>query len=329
MISEKQQDSKSKNWKHHAFASQSAASLSTILFNPLEVIKVRFMSQDGSALRTHNNGQQYTSVWHAFNVMRREEGWRIFFRGAHVAAIAGGLSHGVYMGSYRYFLSSSSSSQQTHQQKDFNFFLIAFQCSVLANFIVAFVTNPIWFIKTRMQIHDDNNDKKSFRSAIFCLKQALQNEKSLTVFWRGTSAQLLLSFPSSLHFPIYELLLSRKNATKDNNNSSGWMNFSASVIFCNLIAKSFVTFLSHPFTLLRTRLQDERARKSSSNQSNNSFASSSNPRYYNNLREAILSCYRNEGGVKAFWRGLTPSMLQVVPRSIVHVFLYEMIMMNI
>jgi ABC-type multidrug transport system fused ATPase/permease subunit len=287
----------------------------------LEVIKVRFMSQDGSSLRTHNHGQQYKSVWHAFNIMRHEEGWRIFFRGAHVAAVAGGISHGVYMGSYRYLLETNK-KQSTSTTSPFATLFVAFQCSILANFVVAFVTNPIWFIKTRMQIHDDFSEKtqttsSKFRSAVYCLKKTLQNEKSLTVFWRGTSAQLLLSFPSSLHFPIYEMLrLSlAQQKSAETNSSKSFLNFSVSVVCCNLIAKSFVTILSHPFTLLRTRLQDERARQQHQEQ-----------RYYNTLRQAILSCYRNEGGLKGFWRGLAPSMLQVVPRSIVHVLLYEIIM---
>ena len=45
----------------HALASQAAAAVSTLLFNPLEVVRVRFMAQDGTALRTHN-GVRYATT---------------------------------------------------------------------------------------------------------------------------------------------------------------------------------------------------------------------------------------------------------------------------
>ena len=212
-----------------------------------------------------------------------------------------------------------------------------------ANFAVAVMTNPIWFIKTRMQVNDDNNismkkqnhSTSNFRSALSCARHALTTEGA-TVFWRGTSAQLLLSFPSSLHFPIYEYLLrncsdvnrsdeTNKNTTSKESNS--WnASFFSSVIACNLMAKTFVTILSHPLTLLRTRLQDARARLSSTTNNANRNINSNSPNLYSyhNLKDVAIGCYRNHGFFKGFWRGLGPSVMQVVPRSVVHVLLYEM-----
>ena len=84
-----------------------------------------------------------------------------------MSAIAGGISHGIYMGTYRYLLSTMmaikekknrSIDQTTNTTTTALTFSETFACSVSGNFAVAILTNPIWFIKTRMQIHDDHDN---------------------------------------------------------------------------------------------------------------------------------------------------------------------------
>lgn len=319
----------------HALASNAAGCIATFVFNPLEIVRTRFMSQDGTSQRTHGGIKYYTTTAQAMRDMYTREGGgvRIFFRGAHVAALASGFSHGVYMLCYRQLLST----QQQHRQQQQLGFSTTFACSVTANIVVAYVTNPIWLVKTRLQLYNTSTTgsngvgdtgQSQARSAVNCIMQSVRSEGPF-VFWRGTSAQLLLSVPSSLHLPLYEALLRvsgtplkrmEQPLTQANSGNSNVIKrppLLPSIVACNVVAKTLVTIMCHPFTVMRTRLQDVKAR--------------SGDVQYHTLRDVgVAACGigRHSDGrvVGGIWRGLQPSLIQVVPRSVAHIALYEMLL---
>lgn len=307
----------------HALASNVAACIATFCFNPLEIVRTRMMSQDGTKARTHG-GVRYVSTAHALRHMRATEGARVFFRGAHVAAVASGFSHGVYMLSYRQLLARCSRDDAGQpQQSAPPAFSTTFACSVAANVIVAYVTNPIWLVKTRIQLGDSSDRQASrvVRSAVNCVVSSARNDGPL-VFWRGCTAQVLLAAPSSLHLPLYEAMLRLSGAQvrrfaspAAERQQQSQMHIVPAVLGSNIAAKTLVTVLCHPFTLLRTRLQDVKARSGAAEVQ------------YRTLRDAATAVWRSDGTliVGGFTRGLAPSLLQVVPRSALHILLYELI----
>ena len=71
---------------HHTVASQTAGFVSTFAFYPLDVLKMRFMSQDGTKERQHNNST-YSSIVRSTRTIYQEEGLRALYRGVHVAIL--------------------------------------------------------------------------------------------------------------------------------------------------------------------------------------------------------------------------------------------------
>nr|CCC95951.1 unnamed protein product [Trypanosoma congolense IL3000] len=285
----------------HVLASQLASTISTTVSYPIDTLRVRFMSQDGTVQRQHN-GQTYRSICRAMDTICREEGVRALFRGCHVAVLGAVVAWGVYMFIYRTLcdiLSVSSFSGRAG-------------LSFVANLIAAVVTSPIWLLKTRMQI-DDKRRCGKYNTFVGGLRHIIGTAGKRSL-WRGASAQLLLVVPNSLNLPIYDaikdLLIRRcKNSegASDSVTTGGGLTV-MEACFCSAVAKCFVVGISQPLVVLKVRMQDQRC-----NEGDVRYASF----------KSSLSVILKREGLYGFTRGLSTSLLYSVPRGVVYYVLYE------
>lgn len=83
------------------------------------------------------------------------------------------------------------------------------QAAVAAGIATATATNPIWLVKTRLQLDksraDSNHSQRQYKGSFDCAQQALRREGVRGLF-RGLSASYLGTAETALHLVLYEQL---------------------------------------------------------------------------------------------------------------------------
>ncbi|PNS19698.1 hypothetical protein CAC42_7542 [Sphaceloma murrayae] len=93
------------------------------------------------------------------------------------------------------------------------------QSAMAAAIATATLTNPIWVVKTRLQLdmtHPDSALSQRYRNSLNCFQQILRRE-GLKALYSGLSASYLGSFETVLHLVLYERLKSRLSRTVEGN----------------------------------------------------------------------------------------------------------------
>ena len=281
----------------HTFSTQLSGALATAAFYPIDVVKIRFMSQDGTTQRLHNK-RYYTSTFASMRLIYREEGARALVKGLHVAIIGTIVAWGSYMLIYRYFEKTLG-----------DHFAGRATVSCCASSFSALTSNPFWLIKTRMQIEEVHKEStKYYSSAIGGLRHVVKAD-GVRALWRGISAQLLLGLPQALNFPIYDTLKELRLRMTGRRRLDMW-----EVCLCSAFSKAIVSSIAHPLFLVKTRLMDQRGREGSV--------------VYCTLVGTFVTTVRREGCLGMF-RGLAPALQQAVPRSVLQFMLYELTLQTI
>lgn len=88
--------------------------------------------------------------------------------------------------------------------------LVHAQAAICAGLATSTATNPIWLIKTRLQLDKTRTNAagpstRQYRNSIDCIRQTLRNE-GVRGFYRGMSASYLGSIETALHLVLYERL---------------------------------------------------------------------------------------------------------------------------
>lgn len=287
--------------RSHLYSAQLASAVSTACFYPFDVLRTRFMSQDGTSVRQHN-GTTYHSVRRSLRMIYRQEGHRSLFRGLPVALIGAITAWGMYMGCYRLFCNWTEVTS----------FYGRALVSMVASSISTITVCPIFLIKSRMQLEESkmggHTHYKTFRSGI---RHAVQNGGFRTL-WRGGSLHLWLVIPHSLNLPIYDFLkyymLSYHQWKREPSMSADYSLDLAEVICCSTITKVLVLLLSHPMMVIRVRLQDQRSHQGSIQ--------------YRSVAQAVRTTLKLQG-VRGMYRGFKSSLIHTLPRSVLHYIIYE------
>lgn len=325
-MSEKKQAPTKATSLQHTVASQLGGATSTILLYPIDVVRMRFMSQDGTLTRQHN-GQTYQSITSAFQLIYREEGGvRAFFRGCHVSVLGTVCAWGVYMYFYRCQCAWYEAWQRSRQQasstgdasesKDMNrtvywgatwrSLLQRFGFSIVASCTSAVACNPIWLLKTRMQLEEASartaTVPRNFQTFRHGLVYTVRTT-GLRSLWRGVSVQALLAVPNAFNLPLYDTI----KFTITGITGRGELSV-AEVCACSTLTKVVLALICQPLLVIKTRLQDHRAR--------------SGEVQYETFAQSAKTVWQR-GGLVAFYRGTVPSLCQTVPRSVLMFVFYE------
>lgn len=176
---------KPKKIRTHAVAGCVAGLASTLALQPLDVVKTRLQVQDGVA-RSLGAATAYRGTAHALASIARAEGWLALYAGLAPALLGAGLSWGAYFAAYSAAKerwvgrlgggggsgggssppssfpfwsspspssSSSSPSSSSSSQQPFSLPAAAHMAAAAeAGALVALLTNPVWVVKTRLQL---------------------------------------------------------------------------------------------------------------------------------------------------------------------------------
>uniref|UniRef100_A0A453HBK9 Mitochondrial folate transporter/carrier n=1 Tax=Aegilops tauschii subsp. strangulata TaxID=200361 RepID=A0A453HBK9_AEGTS len=176
---------------------------------------------------------------------------------------------------------------------------------------VCLFTNPIWLVKTRMQLQTPGHTSSysGFSDAL----RTIRKEEGWRALYRGIGPGLLLVTHGAIQFTAYEELrkamisAKSKQTRGDDKGSEDLLN---SVDYAALGAGSKLSaiLLTYPYQVIRARLQQRPG-------------SDGIPKYSDSWH-VVKETARYEG-VRGFYRGITSNLLKNLPAASVTFVVYE------
>nr|XP_020637647.1 solute carrier family 25 member 33 [Pogona vitticeps] len=177
-----------------------------------------------------------------------------------------------------------------------------------AAFITNSLMNPIWMVKTRMQLERRVRGSKQ-RNTLQCAQYVYRTE-GIRGFYRGLTASYAGISETIICFAIYESL--KKHVVKDDRlapspsdstdrNSTNFFGLMAAAA----ISKGCASCIAYPHEVIRTRLREEGTK-------------------YKTFIQTARLVFREEGYL-AFYRGLLAQLIRQIPNTAIVLSTYELI----
>lgn len=194
---------------------------------------------------------------------------------------------------------------------------IHLMAAATAGWATSTATNPIWMVKTRLQL-DKTGKSKVHQNSWECLKSILRNE-GIRGLYKGLSASYLGSVESILQWLLYEQMkrmlrersIERFGHINEERKSTAekikeWCQRSGSAG----LAKFVASIVTYPHEVVRTRLRQ---------------APLENGRLkYTGLIQTFRVIAKEEG-LASMYGGLTPHLMRTVPNSIIMFGTWELV----
>lgn len=303
-----------------------------VLTSPLDVLKTRLQSDFYQAqlesLRASHPVPPSSSITslprvailhfsETFQILRSihvHEGWRALFKGLGPNLIgvvpARAINFAVYGNGKRvlsdYF--DYTNAKETPVG-------IHLSAAATAGIATGTATNPIWLVKTRLQLDKSNADVgkgRQYQGSWDCIKQTFRHE-GIRGLYKGLSASYLGVTESTLQWVIYEqmkIILGRREETKRADPKYEFGSWDVAELWGGRIvsagvAKLFAAALTYPHEVVRTRLRQAPTV---------SLGDGRVEMKYTGLVQCFKTVWREEGMV-GLYGGLTPHLLRVVPSA--------------
>lgn len=165
------------------------------------------------------------------------------YRGLGVGLIGTVVSYGIYFFWYRFLKNIFYHSLKRTELTDIDITVI----TMAAGCLNSFVTNPIWFVNTRMSI---SKEKKSIVRTI----KDIYNSEGLWAFYKGVLPNMILVINPIINFVIYENL-------KKILIQRGFSLNAAQLFLISSVAKTIATLCTYPILTIRVKMQASHNKK--------------------------------------------------------------------
>uniref|UniRef100_A0A674N9Z3 Solute carrier family 25 member 33 n=1 Tax=Takifugu rubripes TaxID=31033 RepID=A0A674N9Z3_TAKRU len=279
---------------------------------PLEVLKTRLQSS-GLTLRPVFQVQLGTvsgtgvirpgtvtpGLLQVLRSILEKEGPRSLFRGLGPNLVGVAPSRAIYFAAY------------SKSKEIFNGLLVPNSGAVhmssagVAAFVTNSLMNPVWMVKTRMQLEKKARGEKKM-NALQCARYVYKTE-GIRGFYRGLTASYAGISETMICFLIYETLkkeLAESQLTSRNGEQKGASDF-LSLMLAAAFSKGCASCIAYPHEVIRTRLREE----------------GSKYKYFFQTGRLIAV----EEGYAAFYRGLIPQLIRQIPNTAIVLSTYELI----
>ncbi|KAJ0960488.1 hypothetical protein J5N97_001647 [Dioscorea zingiberensis] len=289
------------NWKWENATAGAVAGFATVAaLHPLDVVRTRFQVNDGR----YANLPAYKNTGHAIYSISRTEGIRGLYAGFFPALFGSSVSWGLYF--FLYSRAKSRYSKGSDEPLTAGYHLIS---ATEAGALVCLFTNPIWLVKTRLQLQTSLLQNRPYSG--FDALRTILNEEGWRAFYKGAAPGLILVSHGAIQFTVYEEL--RKLAihlkrNKRTEKSDG--NVLNSFDFATIGASSKVAaiLLTYPYQVIRARLQ----------QRPNCDGS---PKYLDSLH--VMKETARFEGIRGFYKGVTANLMKNLPAASITFVVYE------
>ncbi|VYS64064.1 unnamed protein product [Arabidopsis thaliana] len=291
------------SWQWENATAGAVAGFATVAaMHPLDVVRTRFQVNDGrgSSLPTYKN------TAHAVFTIARLEGLRGIYAGFFPAVIGSTVSWGLY-----FFFYGRAKQRYARGRDDEKLSPALHLASAAeAGALVCLCTNPIWLVKTRLQLQTPLHQTQPY-SGLLDAFRTIVKEEGPRALYKGIVPGLVLVSHGAIQFTAYEelrkIIVDLKERRRKSESTDNLLN-SADYAALGGSSKVAAVLLTYPFQVIRARLQQR--------PSTNGI-----PRYIDSLH-VIRETARYEG-LRGFYRGLTANLLKNVPASSITFIVYE------
>lgn len=263
---------------------------------------------------TRTAGMHFSETFQILRSIHVHEGWRALFKGLGPNLIgvvpARAINFYVYGNGKR--ILSDYFGYRTAEQTPMGIHLAA---ASIAGIATGTATNPIWLVKTRLQLDKSNAEhgkSRQYRNSFDCIKQTVRHE-GIKGLYRGLSASYLGVTESSLQWVMYEqmkMYLARRDSLKKSDPGYDYTSWDSAELWGGRIsaaglAKLVAAAITYPHEVVRTRLRQAPTV---------SLGNGKVEMKYTGLAQCFKTVWKEEGMV-AMYGGLTPHLLRVVPSA--------------
>lgn len=295
----------------HFFAGWLGATISCVMFSPLEVLKTK---QQSSTFRHLSLPRLSAQIW-------RAEGAAGFYRGLvpHLAGV--GPARALYFGGYRWC------KQHLHERTGLSGRYLDFTAGAAAMVASVSIMSPVWVVKTRYQLQSSAPGAPPMYAGVVDAFQRVYRREGLPAFYRGLSASYLGVFETALQFALYGELKERRAAVRlaalrteaaagaraplpADPGARARLAFDDGDAFWTSAASKLVAAVAtYPHEVLRTRMREA------------ALVPGGAPRYAGLLQSAALIL--REEGLRGLYGGMAVHLLRTVPNAAVLVLVVE------
>ncbi|XP_065667809.1 solute carrier family 25 member 36 [Hydra vulgaris] len=266
---------------------------------PLDVIQTRLQSSiilkpssiaNGVSVKQPLAGRYGSKVFLYMLHIVKTEGFFALYRGIVPNLIGIAPSRATYFAVYTKTKSVLNNTQLSNSSWTHMFSALS------ASLSVSTLTNPIWFMKTKLQL--DTSVKR--RSVFEIAKEVFRND-GIRGFYRGLSASYYGASETMIYFVLYEKI---KSILNEKNSLSA-----VDVITASFFAKTIAAISVYPHEVVRTRLRQE------------SSAFSGN-RNYSGFFQTLFKVFREERWA-GLYGGMGAHLMRQVPNTVIMFATYE------
>ncbi|OAG10438.1 mitochondrial carrier protein-like protein rim2 [Paraphaeosphaeria sporulosa] len=321
-----------KSWAHF-IAGGLGGMASATLTAPLDVLKTRLQStyyqQHLAAMRTARGLPPIETMSFARSSLLhiretgeilwqvpKTEGWRALFKGLGPNLI--GVVPARAINFYAYGNGKRIISNQFNDGKESA--MVHLFAAACAGIVTGTATNPIWLVKTRLQLdkntHADGRGRQ-YKNALDCTMQTIRKE-GIRGLYRGLTASYLGVTESTLQWMMYEqmkLALARREerVAASGRPPTTWdqtVSWTGKVSAAG-VAKFVAALITYPHEVVRTRLRQAPLENGQLK--------------YTGLTQCFKLIWKEEG-MAALYGGLVPHMFRVVPSAAIMFGTYEAVL---
>lgn len=310
----------------HALNYPSSAASSTTCAYPDRSVAAR-------QLASRNN--HLTGLWDGVIKVNRAEGLKGLWRGLSPTLLMTVPSQVTYMTCYEYLRGvllsleppaaalAAQPAPSSPANITYHTLLASLISGAVSRSVSATLVTPLELVRTRLQASDSSH---SMRSILTSLSQQVSSE-GVPVLWRGLSTTLWRDVPfSAIYFMGYESMkrvltggsgLGEGPSTTSTAKAGGIEEFSVA-FFSGACSGTVAAVATHPFDLVKTRLQATTSTTSSNSPPSSSSASPSSRKTL-----SILKTIVKEDGPQGLFRGMSPRIAKVAPACGLMIGSYE------
>ncbi|CAG9865214.1 unnamed protein product [Phyllotreta striolata] len=168
-----------------------------------------------------------------------------------------------------------------------------------AGFMASTLTNPIWFVKTRLQLDFNRNSNVTAMEVV----KRIYSTSGILGFYKGITASYMGISETIVHFVIYEAikaeLIAHRSHVSDEKSSKDFLEF----MLAGAISKTVASCIAYPHEVARTRLREEGSK-------------------YTAFWQTLGLVYKEEG-TRGIYRGLATQLVRQIPNTAIMMSTYE------
>ncbi|XP_067951541.1 solute carrier family 25 member 36-A-like [Watersipora subatra] len=241
------------------------------------------------------------SLFDCLRFIHRHEGIPGLFRGLGPNLVGVAPSRAIYFCAYA--KSKEIYSHSTYITSYGNS-MVHLLSAATGGFICCSLTNPIWFLKTRLQL--DSKKGISKLTVLRCIREVYK-ENGIKGFYRGITASYLGISETVLNFVIYEKLKEKilvHGRTVDMENDRTAVDF-GQFMLAGAMSKTIACITFYPHEVARTRLREAGS-------------------VYTGLFQTLSKVVIDEG-FPGLYKGLSAQLLRAIPNTAIMLCTYELV----